>query len=387
MKTLITTAFLSLCALASNAQSKFSILGNVPGLTDSAEVRLISAEGYEPKKLAECKVKDGRFTLTGEYSKPLLCKMSFYVPGKKGKMKACDIRMMLDPKPVTFTADTTAILHSRYSIFAEAKVRFEGSDIQKQYMELLNATRAKERTADSASYAQAEAWFNSHGDEDVLKDYKQREAEAKAEYTACLDEFLVQHPDYYPTAALLSQRLYKDFTYTAEQYDAWLAMLQNNPDTAHVNFIRRNLDKAKQYALGAKYKDFQGKRPDNSMASLSSLMQEGKYTLIDFWASWCGPCRAAIPKVKAMTEEFKNLQVVSVSVDEKEEAWRKAEKAENMPWHQLLLQGDNYKNATLAYMVNSIPRLVLIAPDGAILIATHDPSLIKEKLLKNQDKK
>lgn len=376
---------LPLCLFASlslNAQSTFCISGNVPGLTDSAEVVLVTDGSLKPKELARSNVRDGRFTLAGEYHRPELCKMKFYIPGKKNRINVCNIRVMTDSKPMTFTADTTSILHSDFSIFAEEQVKFEGSETQDQYMELLNATRAEEHTTDSASYAQAEAWFNSHGDEAVLKDYKKREAEAKKVYEDCLDAFLMQHPDYYPTAALLAQRVYKDFTYTAEQYDTWLAMLKNNPDTAHVNFMNRNVDKAKKYAVGAPHTDFQGKRPDNSMVSLSSLMQEGKYTLVDFWASWCGPCRSAIPKVKAMAEEFKDmLQVVSASLDEKEDNWRKAEQEENMPWPQVIIPRDSYNDVAQAYMINSIPRLVLIAPDGGVVMATFDTNLIRERLL------
>lgn len=381
MKTLIATATLSLCALTVSAQSVFSISGNIPGMPDSSEVVLMMTEGMNPKKLAASEIKDGRFTLTGEYKNPQLCEMKFYVPGKKIQVHVCDLRVMTDSQPLTVVADTADVLHSHYNVFTEAKTVFEGSDIQRQYMEYLDATRREEYIADSARYAQAQAWFDNHGNDEAIAGYKQRAAAAKQQLEQCADAFLMSHPDYYPTAALLAQRLYKDFTYTAEQYDSYLELLKNNPDTAHVNFIRRNINTAKEYAIGARYTDFSDKRSDGSVAALSSLMQEGKYTLIDFWASWCGPCRSAIPKVKAMAEEFKDrLQVVSVSLDKKEADWAKAEKEENMPWPQLILTGDNYNTVCNAYMINSIPRLVLIAPDGGVVVATHDPGLVRTKI-------
>lgn len=383
MKTLITTAALMMCALTAGAQHAYRISGSIPGMPDSSKVVLVSEDGYQPKELTSADISNGMFVLTGEYRKPELCKMKFYVPGKKGPYNVCSIRLMLDTDPMTFTADTATIMSSNYSMFAEGKVAFSGSGIQSQYMEYLAATRSKEYTADSASYAQASAWFDNNGNEDITAEYKKRAATAAAEYEKCVDDFVQSHPDYYPAAALLAKRIYKDFAYTAEQYDAWLEMLKNNPDTAHVNFIKRNIDTAKKYAIGARFADFEGKCPDNSTAKLSELMQQGKYTLVDFWASWCGPCRAAIPKVKDMYTEFGDrLQVVSASVDEKEEAWRKAEKAENMPWPQMWIAKEKLNGIAQAYMINSIPRLVLIAPDGGVVICTHDPALIREALLK-----
>ena len=103
--------------------------------------------------------------------------------------------------------------------------------------------------------------------------------------------------------------------------------------------------------------------------------------LIDFWASWCGPCRSAIPKVKQMAKDFADkLEVVSCSVDEKKEAWLKAEKEEAMPWAQLFLPLSKLEKAPKAYSISSIPRLVLIGADGKVLCITHNPEVIKKFL-------
>ena len=94
---------------------------------------------------------------------------------------------------------------------------------------------------------------------------------------------------------------------------------------------------------------------------------KGKYVLIDFWASWCGPCRQAIPKVKALYDEYKakGFEVVSISIDTNEKAWRKAMEDEKMPWEQLL--SDNKDKTMEEFQFAGIPTLYMIDPAGKIM--------------------
>ena len=108
------------------------------------------------------------------------------------------------------------------------------------------------------------------------------------------------------------------------------------------------------------YSDPSGKKVD-----ISSF--KGKYVLVDFWASWCGPCRKAIPEIKELYEQYKTkgFDVLSVSVDTDIAAWKKAMAEENMPWTQVLSPD---KNKTLAdFMIVGIPTLYLIDREGKIV--------------------
>lgn len=93
----------------------------------------------------------------------------------------------------------------------------------------------------------------------------------------------------------------------------------------------------------------------------------GKYLLIDFWASWCGPCRQAIPKVKELYEKYHpaELNVVSISIDDSKAAWEKAMKEENMSWEQFL--SPNKDTTMKQFQFSGIPTMYLVDPAGRII--------------------
>ncbi len=149
-----------------------------------------------------------------------------------------------------------------------------------------------------------------------------------------------------------------------------------------INKLKAHIETSEKTAVGQKYIDFSMQTPEGETVSLSSLIGKNKYTLIDFWASWCGPCRKEMPNVVAAYNEFKNkgFGIVGVSLDENAEQWKGAIKALGMTWPQMSdLQGWNNAGAKL-YGVNSIPATVLVDQDGTIIARNLRGDAIKAKL-------
>ncbi|OON69498.1 TlpA disulfide reductase family protein [Hymenobacter sp. CRA2] len=120
-------------------------------------------------------------------------------------------------------------------------------------------------------------------------------------------------------------------------------------------------------AVGALAPDIQLAGADGQLIPLSSL--RGKYVMIDFWASWCGPCRQENPNVVRLYNAYKNkgFEIYGVSLDQDKDKWLKAIRADGLTWtHVSDLKGWQSK-AGQAYGVQSIPATVLIDPQGRII--------------------
>lgn len=127
-------------------------------------------------------------------------------------------------------------------------------------------------------------------------------------------------------------------------------------------------DGPKTAFIGQTFTDLEMAAPDGKLHKVSELVGEGKWVLVDFWASWCGPCRAEMPNVLEAYNKYhaKGFEVVGISFDNKKDAWMKAVKQLNLPWMQLSdLKGWECAAAPV-YKIDAIPDNILIDPQGKI---------------------
>lgn len=161
--------------------------------------------------------------------------------------------------------------------------------------------------------------------------------------------------------------LFSDFTvnYSGKQIDemrSWVAdAWTGTPQLAALDSI---VSRIKPVALGEKYADIDVQTPDGKTVKLSSLIPEGKYVMLEFWASWCGPCRAEIPHLVRVHEKYKDFNIVSVSVDEKEADWQKAMKEERMTWTQARITGGIMGEEVKKFNITGIPMCMVLDGEG-----------------------
>ncbi|NBC57581.1 MAG: redoxin domain-containing protein [Bacteroidetes bacterium] len=144
--------------------------------------------------------------------------------------------------------------------------------------------------------------------------------------------------------------------------------------------LAENIAKMSKTDIGAKVEMFEAPTPEGDVLSLKDAM--GELTLIDFWASWCKPCRIENPNVVSVYNDYKDkgFSIISVSLDKKKSSWVKAIEDDNMDWHHI--SNLKYWNEPIAkeWGVRSIPATFLIDENGVIVAKNLRGNALRQKV-------
>ena len=211
--------------------------------------------------------------------------------------------------------------------------------------------------------------------------YKSREIEddnekaAKEAYVDSLYEDIEKYQENFmrenaasPVAVYILSRI--QYGKNFQELNKLFLLLDNSlEDMKNYKILARRIEELKLLAVGQKAPDYTQNDVNGDPVTLSNVYHSNKITMVDFWASWCGPCRAENPKVVAAFEKFgaRGFTVLGVSLDKDKERWLKAIEDDKLQWlHVSDLKGwDNGFSKT--YLVNSIPANFLINNEGIIV--------------------
>jgi len=330
------------------SDSSYTITGRISGV-DSGWVYLINRQ-IENDSPDSAQIKNGLFGFTGKLTAPSFCLLGIVNRGQK----EFRLGFFLENGQINITGNKDSLDEALVS----------GSATQDEYRQFIASRKPLDEEGEKLGrlYESIHAKNDKRLSDSIEKVY--------GAYDGKVKEFVKQYAKSHPSSIIAAMQLYENFSYNPDAVE--LEKLYNGLDTSVMksffgNKIKDVLDVAKKTAIGQNAPDFVMNDTGGKPLSLNSF--KGKYVLLDFWASWCGPCRRENPALVKTYREYhqRGFDILSVSLDDNKEKWLAAVSEDHLNWsHVSDLKGWQNSAAKL-YGIQAIPMNFLVDKQGRII--------------------
>ena len=370
---LVITAITVLISCNKAGENEYIVTGTIKGIADGKTAILeVQDETGALKPVDTVKIEKEKFTFKGSAKEPEMYLLSIETVSDKLPfiLENGDIEMTINKDSIGITKITGTYNNEELNSY-----KAKGMAIQKKMMKFQKDNTAKMNQAQQTK------------DTVVMNGLRKEYSKFQEEFITQSDAYVASHPKAFISALIIEGMFNQMAPDIAKITKFYNGLDKEVKDTKHGKKIKKQLDEltkpvaaAVNVGVGSAAPDFSAPSPEGKAVSLKQSM--GKVTIVDFWASWCKPCRAENPNMVALYKEFhaKGLNIVGVSLDDDTTKWKDAIAKDKLTWTHV----SNLKNfedpiATL-YSIKSIPSTFILDASGKIVAKDLRGAELKAKI-------